>query len=96
MVGIIGYGPRTGTSFVMQTLARAGAPIVGEKHIEGWTAEQNNPEGHYELEPSTLVDGLVDGSFDNKILKVWPTALMVAKNLKTKRYRNAKLQISKS
>ena len=81
MIGIVGLGPRTGTSFVMKTLTDLGYPTVGEPEVEGWTSSINNPDGHFDLEPSVLVDGLINGQFKDKILKIWPPALPLARGL---------------
>ena len=82
MIGIVGAGPRTGTSYLMQQLDAMGLPVVGEKQIKGWTVEEENPLGYYELEPQDLLAGLEAGAYEDLILKIWPPALTAAHGLK--------------
>ena len=81
MIGIVGVGPRTGTSFMMSTLRHHGFPVIGEEQVPGWTAPANNPDGHFELDPETLVEGLLESRFEDKVLKIWPPALHLAQGL---------------
>ena len=81
MIGIVGVGPRTGTSFVMRRIKEHGFPIIGEAHVEGWTSPVNNPQGHFDLAPQDLIQGLLDESFTDRVLKVWPPMLHIATGL---------------
>ena len=76
--------PRSGTSLMMQILAKSNLPILSDGKRE---SDINNPEGYYELE---AVKGIVrDNSFLNeakgKVVKiVAPLPTFMNKNLKYK------------
>ena len=52
---------RSGTSMMMQMLAKANIPVSSDKKRQ---ADENNPKGYYELEGGKIINKLMDGSFD--------------------------------
>ena len=61
---VTGMGPRTGTSFVMQSAKKAGLPIIGEA-FNNIVVPKHNPDGYWEtntLNPKEL---------NNHIVKLW-------------------------
>lgn len=73
---VTGFGPRTGTSFVMQKVREAGLPITGLKFLDGITVEQHNPDGYWDINPFALPTLLDQNKLDNTICKVWPSVLL--------------------
>jgi len=63
---VTGLGPRTGTSFVMQSLVNAGLPVMGHKFIQDLLIPEHNPLGYYEIDPRE--DFIDNGNF---IVKLW-------------------------
>lgn len=68
---VTGFGPRTGTSFIMQKAIERGLPIVGEKFIEGLTVEKHNPLGYWDINPFKLHSLLENNKLNNSICKLW-------------------------
>lgn len=52
---------RSGTSMMMQMLAKANIPVSADKKRQ---ADESNPKGYYELEGGKIINKLMDGSFD--------------------------------
>lgn len=72
---VTGYGPRTGTSFVMQKIKEAGLPINGEMFLDGHTVTKHNPNGYWDIHPYKLKYLLDNNKLDNSVCKLWPSAL---------------------
>ena len=51
MNAVTGIGPRTGTSWVMGQLFKAGLPIQGYKFLPQYLVPEHNPDGYWELDP---------------------------------------------
>ena len=63
---IMGAGPRTGTSWTMHRLAKAGLPVHHSKSLSAIMPPEGNPQGYYECYPADLLN------YENTIAKVWP------------------------
>ena len=61
---VIGAGPRSGTSWVMNQLEEAGLPVYWTDGL--YVADADNPYGYYESEPQEQAEQ------DDVICKVWP------------------------
>jgi hypothetical protein len=76
MISIVtGYGPRVGSSFVMNELRKAGIPIMGNKFLPGITIKKHNPTGYWELDPFTIVELSKTDRFNGHVIKLWPQGL---------------------
>ncbi len=51
---------RSGTSMMMQLLARGGVPVAFDRSRE---ADVHNPKGYYELEGGKIINRLIEGTF---------------------------------
>ena len=69
LVVVTGFGPRTGTSFVMNQARLKGLPIKGQAFIDGLTIPQHNPDGYWESTSNDLTDVIT--SSKRSIIKLW-------------------------
>lgn len=77
---VTGFGPRTGTSFVMQKAKEKGLPISGDMFLEELTIKKHNPNGYWDLNPFMLPTLLNTNKLNNSICKVWPESLLFIDN----------------
>lgn len=68
LVVVTGYGPRTGTSWLMTKAIEYGLPVSGIKFPAGLVVPEHNPDGYWEtIYPNTVPD--------KHVVKLWGHAL---------------------
>jgi hypothetical protein len=61
--------PRSGTSAIMQTLKLLGIPVAGEK-FPAREVPELNPKGFYELDNTTMFDGIYHDNYKGMAVKL--------------------------